>query len=208
MTAKELERIVLSEVPMLKETGQANIVFGEYISQQFDVYFPEENMVEVEYNGDTRRVSCDLNSSDRMMAKCIMKAFAQLYLNKNENKKYKNMKHKTRLTESALNRIIRKTVKRVLNENTTTDLENSLQNLMGNMDNLIQETDKVFVQLKDVAKEERKNSNSEYYQTLQTIALGLKEIKTTLNNVKNTKLNNIFRGSKWINTDKSLNPYQ
>ena len=82
MDANELFNQVRSDVFDLLETGEMEVIFGEYVNQRFTVYMKSENEIEVEYNGKTLSVECNNFDNTEYVARLIMHCFAKLYLNK------------------------------------------------------------------------------------------------------------------------------
>lgn len=117
MNAKDILKQVESEIFNLRNLGEIEIYFGEYINDFFNVYLSDINEIEVEYSG--KHIKVTLPSSvndmkDNLLSRYIMQGFSKLYLNINESK---NMKKKlVKLTESDLHRIIKESVKNVLKE--------------------------------------------------------------------------------------------
>jgi hypothetical protein len=85
MNADKLFKEVKSSVPELLENGQAEIIFGNYISEKFNVYTKSSNdedidIIEVEYNGETKDIHCENINNTEYVARLIMHCFAKLYL--------------------------------------------------------------------------------------------------------------------------------
>lgn len=110
LTEKKLRCIIKESInKILKENINANDIFNEikheiyrletegeisipiitndnYIPTKKDmlnVFFKSENMINVEYNGKTKLIPCDINKINNYeyVARCIMSGFAQIYLN-------------------------------------------------------------------------------------------------------------------------------
>lgn len=82
MTANELFDDVKAQVFDLIETGEMEVVFGEYINDVFHAYISDENEIEVEYNGKSLKIECNDFDNTEYVARLVMHCFAKLYLNK------------------------------------------------------------------------------------------------------------------------------
>lgn len=82
MNANEIFNDVKNGVFDLLETGEMEIIFGEYISDKFNAYLKTENEIEVVYNGNTTSIECNNLNNTEYVARLIMHCFAKLYLNR------------------------------------------------------------------------------------------------------------------------------
>lgn len=82
MNANELFEQLKGDVFELLDKGEMTVVFGEYITDTFNVYITSENELEVEYKGRSLRILCNDFENTEYVARLIMHCFAKLYLNK------------------------------------------------------------------------------------------------------------------------------
>lgn len=76
---------VLNEIETLLDTGEMEVIFGEMINQVFTASVIAEDAIEIETMGKTTIVQLPktINElSNEVIAKFIMKGFAELHLNK------------------------------------------------------------------------------------------------------------------------------
>ena len=72
MNANEIYNDVLENIFELKNNGESNVVFGEKITDTFNVSFTSENEVSVEYLGKTNKVQLPKSIdtiSDKLLSK-------------------------------------------------------------------------------------------------------------------------------------------
>lgn len=64
----------------LLESGEMEVIFGNFVGQTFNVYTVSETEIEVEYNGKSMKMECGNLEDEERLARCIMYCFAKLYL--------------------------------------------------------------------------------------------------------------------------------
>lgn len=121
ISAKGIEKDVMNCMWDLKERGEMEVVFGPNINDYFTASFADENNIMVEYLYKQTTVPCPIGSDEKHIAKCIMKGFAELYLNRTGEKQaptnVAECGRTVKLTEFQLRGIVRECVSSYLNEN-------------------------------------------------------------------------------------------
>lgn len=118
ISAHNIFNEIRDEIFNLRELGELEIpiLTDEYAipssNDMLRAYFQSDDRITVEYNGHIRTIPCPIDTiDDDYIARCIMKCFAQICLNKNES-----------INRSDAIRIIENTITRLVNEGVV-DLE-------------------------------------------------------------------------------------
>lgn len=80
VNARDIKRAIIDGLFHLKETGQADIVFGDRVGQTFTAYLVDENTVGVDYLGKHSEAKCRDIYNDNALVASIQMAFIKVYV--------------------------------------------------------------------------------------------------------------------------------
>lgn len=79
-SAREIKQAIASSLWELKNTGEANVVFGDNVGDQFTIYLKDENTVGVDYMGRSADAPCRDIYSDNALISAFQIAFMKAHM--------------------------------------------------------------------------------------------------------------------------------